>query len=526
MSDESNTQNAGAQASLSFWTRLANRAAPGTPGPGHWLTRFVILRWLGFVYLIGFAVAANQLVPLIGEHGLLPARIFMDQVATHFGSRSAAFLELPSVFWFGVSDWMLRAVSWTGIILSLAVLLGYANAIVMAALWGLYMSIIHIGQDWYSYGWEIQLLETGFLAIFLCPLLDGRPFSRRQPPVLVIWLFRWLILRIMLGAGLIKLRGDACWRDLTCLYYYYETQPIPNPLSRWFHFRPHGFQQFSVLWNHFIELIAPWSVFGPRLVRHIGGVLLLSFQFILILSGNLSFLNWLTIVPILACFDDSLLRRVLPRMCVMGASKAAESARVSPAQNIAAAALAILVACLSLQPVGNLFSPSQIMNTSFNRWHLVNTYGAFGRVGTERREVIFEGTSDPIITSMTQWREYQFKGQPGDLRRRPSQIAPYQLRLDWQMWFAAMSGPEDYPWTLNFVWKLLHNDAGALSLLASNPFPEKPPRHVRAVLYNYQFAPPGNPTGAWWKRAELGQWLPPLSAEDPRLKQWLEAHGW
>jgi hypothetical protein len=313
---------------------------------------------------------------------------------------------------------------------------------------------------------------------------------------------------------------------LTCLYYHYETQPIPNPLSRWFHFRPHWFHQFSVLWNHFIELIAPGSVFGPRLARHIGGALLLSFQFILILSGNLSFLNWLTIVPILACFDDSLLRRLLPGTWVTRASRAAEMALAPPAHNIAAAALAIVVVCLSLQPVANLISPSQIMNTSFNRLHLVNTYGAFGSVGTERREVVFEGASDPVITSLTKWSQYEFKGQPGDLRRRPCQVAPYQLRLDWQMWFAAMSGPEEYPWTLNFVWKLLHNDAATLSLLASNPFPDKPPRYVRAVLYHYQFAPRGDAAGAWWQRTALGLWLPPLSADDPRLRQWLEAHGW
>ncbi len=139
-------------------------------------------------------------------------------------------------------------------------------------------------------------METGFLGIFLCPLLDGRPFPRRPPPTPVIWLFRWLAFRIMFGAGLIKIRGDTCWGDLTCLYYHYETQPIPNPLSWWLHFRPHWFHKFGALWNHFIELIVPWFAFWPRAARHIAGVLLVSFQIVLILSGNLSFLNWLTMV--------------------------------------------------------------------------------------------------------------------------------------------------------------------------------------------------------------------------------------
>ena len=141
----------------------------------------------------------------------------------------------------------------------------------MAVLWALYMSFVHVGQDWYGFGWEIQLLETGFLAIFLCPPLDPRPFPRRPPPREIIWLLRWLIFRIMLGAGLIKLRGDPCWRQLTCLFYHYETQPIPNPLSRTLHFMPAWFHRAGVLFNHLTELVAPWFVFGPRRARLAAG---------------------------------------------------------------------------------------------------------------------------------------------------------------------------------------------------------------------------------------------------------------
>jgi Lipase maturation factor len=497
-----------------------------SPAPTFWLTRFVILRWLGFVYLIAFLVAVNQIVPLLGAHGLTPAPLFTERVAAHFGSPWAAFCKLPSVFWAGVSDNSMLAVSWIGVALSLAVLLGYANAIIMFLLWALYMSIVNIGQDWYSYGWEIQLLETGFLAIFLCPLLDGRPFPRRPPPVAVFWLFRWLIFRIMLGAGLIKLRGDSCWRDLTCLYYHYQTQPLPNPFSRLCHFQPHWFQKFGVLWNFFVELVAPWFAFAPGIWRHAAGFFLFTFQLFLIFSGNLSFLNWLTIVPILACFDDSLLARVLPRFLAERARRAAAVAQPSRAHELAAIALAVVIGLLSIEPVANLISSQQIMNTSFNRLHLVNTYGAFGSVGRERMDLVFEGTAEAVLTESTQWSEYQFKGQPVDLNRRPPFVAPYQLRLDWQMWFAAMSTPDEYPWTLHFVWKLLHNDAPTLSLLANNPFPQNPPRYIRALLYRYEFAPPGNPEGAWWKRTPLGLWLPPLAADDPRLRSILSSYGW
>ena len=505
--------------------------------PSYWLTRFVILRLLGFVYLIAFLAAARQIVPLVGEHGLLPARLFMDRLETHFGSSLIGFFQLPSIFWIHLTDSFLVAVAWLGVGLSFIVLLGYANAVLMAVLWVLYMSFIHIGQDWYGYGWEIQLLETGFLAIFLCPLLDPRPFPKHPPPKVVIWLFRWLIFRIMIGAGLIKMRGDPCWRDLTCLYYHYETQPIPNPLSWWLHFRPHWFQKLGALWNHFVELIVPWFAFWPRPARHIAGALLVSFQITLILSGNLSFLNWLTIVPALACFDDSLLRHLGPRWFLKHIPLEAPlpvpcgfpdvaSVRALPRRELAAWALAVLIAVLSIAPVANMLSPQQIMNTSFSRLHLVNTYGAFGSVGRIRYEIVFEGTEDAALSAQTNWQEYEFKAKPGNPRRRPALVAPYQPRIDWQIWFAAMSTPDQYPWTLHFVWKLLHNDAGTLSLLANNPFPGKAPRFIRAQYYRYQFAPPGDPGGSWWNRTLVGDWLPPLGANDPRLIRLMQGYGW
>ena len=217
--------------------------------------------------------------------------LFLTRVQDALGSSSAGFLRLPSLFWFTHSDAILQLTAWAGFALSCVVVAGYANAIVMAALWMLYMSFVHVGQDWYGYGWEIQLLETGFLAIFLCPLLDGRPFPKREPPLVVLWLLRWLIFRIMLGAALIKLRGDSCWRDLTALYYHFETQPIPNPLSRFFHFLPRWMLQARLLFRYLAELIAPWFAFYPRIARRIAGVIMVAFQVTLILGGNLSFLE-------------------------------------------------------------------------------------------------------------------------------------------------------------------------------------------------------------------------------------------
>ena len=505
---------------------LATGPLPQHPADNYWLTRFVMLRLLGGVYAVAFLAAAKQILPLIGSHGLLPVDLFISRIEDSLGSRAAGFAELPSVFWFAHSDAVLQITAWVGFALSCLVVAGYANAIIMAVLWALYMSFVHLGQDWYGYGWEIQLLETGFLAIFLCPLLDGRPFSIRAPPVVVLWLFRWLIFRIMLGAALIKLRGDPAWRDFTALYYHFESQPIPGPLSRWFHFLPRGALQFGVLFNFLAEMISPWFAFYPRAARRIAGVILVLFQINLILSGNLSFLNWLTIIPALACFDDGFWAKLLPKQLVRHASVAAKTAPPCLPMQRTAWALAVLIGLLSLMPVANLISPAQVMNTSFDRLDLVNTYGAFGSVGRDRLDVIFEGTDATTPDTNALWLAYPYRALPVALDHRPVQIAPYQPRLDWQMWFAAMSTPEEYPWTLNLVWKLLHNDPGALSLLGGNPFPSHPPRYIRAMLYRYEFTPPGRPPGSWWKRKEEGLWLPPISADNPGLIEFLRHEGW
>jgi Lipase maturation factor len=495
--------------------------------PTYWLTRFMILRLLGLIYAVAFLVAINQILPLIGSDGLTPVGIYLKRVSTWLGSNTAGFVRLPSVFWISHSDTALLTVAWIGFVLSLIVLAGYANAIMLAVLWFLYMSFVHVGQEWYSYGWEIMLIETGFLSIFLCPLRDMRPFPKQEPPFLIIILFRWLIFRIMFGAGLIKLRGDEMWRDATALYYHFETQPIPGPLSRWFHFLPHGVLKIGVWFNWIAEIAAPLFAFGPRLARHIAGIVMILFQLDLIITGNLSFLNWLTIVPALACLDDGFWSKILPKQLVRKAEAAAvisEAASKSHQRTIWFVTAVIVI--LSVQPIGNMLSSGQIMNTSFDPLDLVNTYGAFGAVGKERLNVVFEGTADNDSTDNAHWEPYIYKGLPVELNKRPPQIAPYQLRLDWQMWFASMSAPDEYPWTFNLIWKLLHNDKNALSLFARNPFPDKPPKYIRAIWYRYRFAKHGNPQGLWWTRERVGLWIEPRSVNDQVLIAVLKGQEW
>jgi len=494
--------------------------------PTYWLTRFVILRLLGVVYAVAFLVGVNQIIPLIGENGLTPVGGYLKYISNVLGSAGAGFLRQPSLFWFGHSDAMLLAVAWIGLILSLIVVAGYANGPLMGVLWFLYLSIVHVGQDWYGYGWEIQLTETGFLAIFLCPLLDLRPFPKRPPPFPIIVLFRWLIFRIMLGSGLIKLRGDETWRNGTVLFYHFQTQPIPGPLSRWFHFLPRFMLKMGVWFNWLAELVAPWLVFWPRLGRHIAGAIIVLFQVMLILSGNLAFLNWLTIIPALACFDDGFLAKLLPSGLVRRSIQAADDAEPSKPMLTTAWVVTGIVALLSIQPALNLFSSNQVMNGSYDPLELVNTYGAFGSVGQERTNVVFEGTTDDTTGGHARWKPYVYKYLPTLPEQSPPQIAPYQPHLDWQMWFAAMGTAEQYPWTYNLVYKLMHNDPDALSLFAGNPFPGRPPRFIRATLYRYSFAKPGNPQGLYWTREELGPWMPVLSANDAQLLRFLQSQGW
>ena len=492
---------------------------------GYWLTRFVFLRLLGFIYLFAFISLAAQVIPLIGNNGLLPADNYLARVESAYGSKSEAFFALPSVFWLYISDNALLILSWLGVLLSIIVIIGYANSILMFFLWALYMSFVHIGQLFYSYGWEIQLLETGFLAIFIVPLFDMRPFPKTAPPVPIIWLLRWLVFRLYVGTGLIKLRGDYCWKDFTCLLYHYETQPIPNPLSPYWHFLPAWFQNFGVLWTHFTFLAVPWLIFAARKLRLIAGLLLVYIQLLLIFNGNYAFLNVLAIIATVAVFDDKFFRKILPKFIVRKAENAEKNCKFSEDHFIISWIIVILVVMLSVPVVVNLLSSHQAMNTSFNQLHLVNTYGAFGSVGKVRNELVLEGTTDTIITEDTVWKEYEFKYKPTDVNRNLPIIAPYQPRIDWQIWFAAFQSPEQNPWLIHMIWKLLHNDQGTLSLIAENPFPDEPPKYIRVEFYRYEFVNPWK-EDAVWKRTYLGTWLQPLSKDTQGLREFVEGNGW
>jgi hypothetical protein len=296
---------------------------------------------------------------------------------------------------------------------------------------------------------------------------------------------------------------------------------MPNPLSWFFHWAPEWTRRGGVLFNHFAELIVPFGYFLPQPISAIAGGITILFQGTIFLSGNLSWLNFLTMILAISTLDDRALSAIFP-------IHAAPAPSPPLAMKIATAALAVMVAALSVRPIRNMLSPNQVMNTVYNRFHLVGTYGAFGSITRPRYEVIVQGTDEAALTSSTKWRDYEFRGKPGEPERMPAQIAPYHLRLDWLMWFAAMSSYERHPWFVHFLGKLLEGDRATLGLLRANPFPDRPPRYVRALLYEYHFTNPveRRKTGMWWKREFVRNYLPPVSLQAGPFRELLEQQGW
>jgi hypothetical protein len=500
-------------------TPLARLRAWLGPPRSYVLTRWMILRLLGVVYAFAFLGLVLQGRPLLGEHGLTPAAIYVERLH----AAGLTFWDVPSLFLLDASDAALRGWAIAGLALSIALVAGYANLPSLAALWLIYGSYERVGQLWFSFGWEIQLLETTVLAACLVHPWDPRPLRAPAPPVLAIVLMRWLAFRVMFGAGLIKLRGDPCWTALTCLDAHFETQPIPNPLSPLFHHLPHAVLAGGVVVNHIVEVVLPWFAFGPRRLRLIAGVGMAAFQGVLIASGNLAFLNWLTLVPLLALLDDDFLVRVTPRRWRerLRAQKAVRR-RALDGHHVLVYGIAALVAVKSVPVVENLASHHQAMNRSYDRLALVNTYGAFGSVGTERHEIVLEGTRD-IDLATARWSAYELPCKPGDLARRPCALGPYHLRLDWLIWFAAMEDEPREPWVLHVVWKLLDGDREVRKLLAVDPFDGEPPRYVRIRRFVYHLEPYGSPT--WWTRDHEELWLPPVALDTPGLREALERYG-
>jgi len=472
------------------------------------ITKVVFQKSLALLYAVAYLILINQGPGLFGDKGILPANLFIERID---------FWRSPSLFHLGFNDPLLLIFSSLGFIVSILAVIGitekYGSLLSSFSwffLWAVYLSFINIGQTFYGYGWETMLTEVGFLAIFLGP-------KNVKAPTIIIWLIRWVSFRNMLGAGLIKIRGDSCWHDLSCMYVYYETQPVPNPLSIYFHRLPNFIHQSSVLFTHFVELVVPFGLMAPwRRVAIISGSITIFFHFIIISSGNLAWLNYLSLIICIPCFDDQFFNK----FCKFKIPKVRP---IPMGQKIGVFLLTVLVVWRSYYPIMNMISSGQSMNRGYDPFHLVNTYGAFGSITKIRNELVVLGTMDKNPKT-AKWKTYHFRGKPTDPNRMPTIMSPYHWHLDWQMWFAAFGDYRYSPWMLNFVAKLLQSEPNVLGLIKSDPFNGKRPKWIKVDFYRYQFQDYGKK--GWWKRTYKGQWLPPLNLENKGFLKILKSKGW
>ena len=557
------------------------------------IAKFAILRSLGFVYLIAFLGAFHQNQGLMGTHGIVPAEPYMNQLQTttfEYSSWHVGFLSHPTLFWWiPLNDATMNAIAILGIVLSILVILGVNSWICMLLLWLLDFSIVTIAErnSFYAYGWESQLLETGFLSIFLCHLpciarmnTHGKKWKLQhvwrdternsQAPMIVLWLFRWLCFRISIGAGLIKIRGSSCWTNKTCLWYHFETQPIPSPLSFIFHFLDKSILTRAVDLDLIVQVYTCWLVLVPSIYNHVvlttfrrlGGFLQVAFMINIMLSGNFSFLNVLTIIPALACLDDACWPNWLFQWVCMHTSsddspldtneELTHSTNnryyIIPTTRVIHVLLLLTIGKLSVPVVTNLLqwgNARQQMNASFDRFRLVNTYGAFGSVGETRYEPIISISNNGI-----EWTELELPCKPGKVTRRPCFCAPYHYRLDWNIWFLGFKPHKSYlqnreTWLYNLLAKILNNDLGiherpwlqlldshsSAFLISSYESNETCPKFAKVEMYEYRMAGSlwsilaskyyhRGEDVVWWKRQFEETLIPPvqLNSANKRLE--------
>ncbi|MEO8352718.1 MAG: lipase maturation factor family protein [Chthoniobacteraceae bacterium] len=478
--------------------------------PSWTLARRIFLRSLGLVYLIAFISLWVQVDGLIGRHGILPVQSYLEAAHDRFGAQ--AYHLLPTLFWFDAGDFSLHLMCGAGTAVSLLLIFGVAPPLSLAILWAAYLSLSVAGQTFLSFQWDVFLLETGFFAIFVAPWRWYPRFGDSAPvPRLPLWLLRWLLFRFMLMSGIVKLTsGDESWFHLTALNFHYETQPLPTWIGWYAGHLPPSLQAASTAVMFFIELIAPIAIFGPRRLRLIGFWMLVALQGAIALTGNYNFFNLLTVALCFLLLDDTQWPRWFSTQRQLDERPASCPWWLTTPFAVLAAILTPWFLYQSFNPEAEMPRPIAALAETIAPFRTINSYGLFRVMTKTRPEIIVEGSRDGEA-----WHAYEFKWKPGDVSRRPRFVEPHQPRLDWQMWFAALSDYRANPWFLNFLAQLLNGSPAVLALLEDNPFPDQPPRFIRARIYDYHFTTMDEHgrTGAWWRRDELGFYCPVLSLD-------------
>jgi predicted DCC family thiol-disulfide oxidoreductase YuxK len=478
--------------------------------PTYFKSRDLFVRSLGAIYLIAFVSLWLQIDGLVGDQGILPIGQHLQLAREQLGPD--AFFLFPTLCWFSSSDAFLHFLCGAGAIISVFLMAGLGPVLCLSLLFVLYLSLTIAGQTFLSFQWDILLLETGFLAIFFAPWRwrmnrdSEAPFSRAG-----FFLLKLLLFKLMFMSGVVKLTsGDDSWWNLTALDYHYWTQPLPTVIGWWSDQHPEWFKKFSVALCLVVEIVAPFLLWAPRRVRQVAAGSLGALQIAIAATGNYCFFNLLTVALCLLLIDDTLWAKW----------GMAQRAVPPKARTLSIAAIAVLVITLpinamflfsALEPHREWPRPIAAFAGYLEPFRIVNGYGLFRVMTKSRPEIIVEGSADGI-----EWMPYEFNWKPGDLNKAPAWAAPHQPRLDWQMWFAALGNYRRSPWFVSFLERLLHNTPAVTRLLAHNPFPENPPRFVRARLYEYRFASwaEHRETGEWWKREERGEYLPAISLEN------------
>jgi lipase maturation factor 1 len=492
--------------------------------PAYIRVRRVFLRALGLIYLTAFVSLWVQVRGLVGSNGIIPAQLTMKELGRQADAAKVGWERyrlVPTLCWLSHSDRFLQIQCGAGVALAIVVLFEIAPAPCLFLLWLIYLSLTTIGREFLSFQWDNLLLETGFLAIFFAPLQLLPQASPAPPSRLVLWLLRWLLFRLMFASGLVKLlSGDPTWRNLTALKFHYETQPLPTWVGWYAHQLPLAFQKLSTALMFSIELIMPFLFFAPWRLRKMACIPTICLQILILLTGNYCFFNLLTLALCLLLLDDAALQSwVLPAW--RRASEPTGDHRKWPLQ--VTIPLACIAVVISLMQFGGMFRlrvpwPKPILEVYdwLVPFRTFNSYGLFAVMTTSRPEIVIEGSDDQVT-----WREYEFKYKPGDPKRRPRFVEPHQPRLDWQMWFAALSDYGHNPWVVNFCIRLLQGSPDVLALMQKNPFPYVPPRYIRAVVYDYHFTDfaTRRQTADWWRRERKGDYLPVLSLERLGVQQ-------